>query len=95
MQDRQQIGSSFTGAGLGLSSDILALERRRQGRRLNRRTMGKASVFNAFQQRLVQAERCKRDGSQMIFLHELAMIPGEQGFGDLRERPVWAEMNKA
>ncbi len=95
MQRRQQKRGGFAGAGLGLPSDVLAFERRRQGGRLNRGAMGKAGVLDAFQQRIVQAERSKRDGSEMIFLHELAMIPGEQGFGDLRERPVWAEMHQA
>ena len=51
MQSSQQKSGCFTGAGLGLASDILAFKRQRQGSSLNRRTMDEASIRQAFQQR--------------------------------------------
>lgn len=56
----------FTGAGLGLTSDVLALEGLRAGWPPESGCNGRVYV-STLQQRIVQAERSKRDGSEMIF----------------------------
>jgi hypothetical protein len=70
MQGGQEKRGGLAGTGLGLASNVLALERQRQSGGLNRRAMNEAGVFQAFQQRIGQAERGKQDRSQIVCLHE-------------------------
>ena len=81
MQGGEQKSGGLAGAGLGLTGDILAFERQRQGGGLNRRAVDEAGVLHTFLQRIGQAERGKWDVGQMIGLHGLAIIPSEQGGG--------------
>ena len=59
LQDRQQKRSGFSGPCLGATKDILALEKRRDGFRLNGGRAGVASVRHRTTQRLDQIELIK------------------------------------
>ena len=71
VEQRNEKRGRLAGARLGLSRDVLAFERLRQGLRLDGRGMSEAGIGDAETQRLGQIERGEFEFREMTFRHVL------------------------